>query len=72
VGNFIKTFWMPDTPLVALNILLAAVVIFTVRLGIETFTRTLGNILHTRITITDYFFGFHHSSSKHSKHSASI
>ncbi|MEI2471888.1 GerAB/ArcD/ProY family transporter, partial [Peribacillus frigoritolerans] len=27
VGNFIKTFWMPDTPLVALNILLAAVVI---------------------------------------------
>ncbi|MBT2716691.1 endospore germination permease [Bacillus sp. ISL-57] len=41
VGNFIKTFWMPDTPLVALNILLAAVVIFTVHLGIETFTRTL-------------------------------
>ncbi|MEY8756753.1 endospore germination permease [Peribacillus frigoritolerans] len=41
VGNFIETFWMPDTPLLALNILLAAVVIFTVRLGLETFTRTL-------------------------------
>lgn len=41
VGNFMKTFWMPDTPLVALNILLAAVVIFTVHLGFETFTRTL-------------------------------
>ncbi|WP_370015593.1 endospore germination permease [Peribacillus sp. B2I2] len=32
---------MPDTPLVALNILLAVVVILTARLGIETFTRTL-------------------------------
>ncbi|TDL92858.1 spore gernimation protein [Vibrio vulnificus] len=41
VGSFIETFWMPDTPLVALNTLLAAVVIITVRLGIETFTRTL-------------------------------
>jgi spore germination protein KB len=41
VGNFIETFWMPDTPLLALNIMLAAVVIFTVRLGLETFTRTL-------------------------------
>ncbi|USK78391.1 endospore germination permease [Peribacillus frigoritolerans] len=41
VGNFIETFWMPDTLLLALNILLAAVVIFTVRLGLETFTRTL-------------------------------
>ncbi|MGE7759552.1 GerAB/ArcD/ProY family transporter [Peribacillus sp. NPDC097895] len=41
VGNFIKIFWMPDTPLVALNMLLAVVVVFTVRLGIETFTRTL-------------------------------
>ncbi|WP_375089356.1 GerAB/ArcD/ProY family transporter [Peribacillus sp. RS7] len=41
VWFFIKTFWMPDTPLVALNILLAVVVILTARLGIETFTRTL-------------------------------
>ncbi|MFJ7307286.1 GerAB/ArcD/ProY family transporter [Peribacillus frigoritolerans] len=41
VGNFIETFWMPDTTLLAVNILLAAVVIFTVRLGLETFTRTL-------------------------------
>ncbi|MBR8646016.1 hypothetical protein KEH51_25155 [[Brevibacterium] frigoritolerans] len=35
--------------------MLAAVVIFTVRLGFETSYTHVGNILHSRVTITDYF-----------------
>jgi spore germination protein KB len=40
VGDFIKTYWMPETPIVALNILFAMIVIQAARLGAETFART--------------------------------
>jgi spore germination protein KB len=40
VSNFIQTFWMPGTPIVPLNILFGAIVIWAVRLGLETFIRT--------------------------------
>lgn len=40
VGDFIKTYWMPETPLVALNILFAMIVILAARLGVETFARS--------------------------------
>jgi spore germination protein KB len=41
VGDFIKTFWMPETPLVFINILFVLVVVMAVRLGIEAFTRSV-------------------------------
>ncbi len=40
VGDFIKTFWEPETPIAALNILFGAVVILAARLGVETFARS--------------------------------
>src|SRR4030095_5523709 len=40
VGDFIKTYWMPETPIVALNILFAMIVIQGARLGVETIARS--------------------------------
>ncbi|MBO0998659.1 GerAB/ArcD/ProY family transporter [Bacillus sp. SD075] len=56
MGNFIETFWMPDTPLVVLNILIAAVDTFTVRLGIESFTRSFERFfIPVSILLTIFF-----------------
>ena len=41
VGDFIKTFWMPETPIAALSILFAGIILFAVRVGIEPFSRTM-------------------------------
>ncbi|MDQ0215820.1 spore germination protein KB [Oikeobacillus pervagus] len=41
VGDFFNTFWMPDTPLVALNILYGVIVILAVRVGVESFARSV-------------------------------
>ncbi|MBM7585625.1 spore germination protein KB [Bacillus pakistanensis] len=41
VGDFIKIFWMPETPIAMLNILFILIVVMAVRLGIETFTRSV-------------------------------
>jgi spore germination protein KB len=40
MGNFVTTLMMPETPVVFINILFAAVVVLGVRLGIETVART--------------------------------
>ncbi|MDR6882468.1 endospore germination permease [Bacillus sp. 3255] len=40
VSNFIKTYWMPETPSVALIILYVTIVIGAARLGVEAFSRT--------------------------------
>jgi spore germination protein KB len=40
VGNFMTTEIMPETPIEVIHILIVAVVIYAVRLGIETFSRT--------------------------------
>lgn len=41
VGNFFRTYWMPATPLAALNILFCIIVVMAVRLGLETFSRAM-------------------------------
>ncbi|UVI28588.1 GerAB/ArcD/ProY family transporter [Paenibacillus spongiae] len=40
VGNFVKTFWMPETPLTAFNILFTLIILMAVRLGIEPIVRS--------------------------------
>jgi len=40
IGNFMSTQTMPNTPLLALNVLFAVVILMGIRLGIETLART--------------------------------
>ncbi|WP_397538936.1 endospore germination permease [Rummeliibacillus pycnus] len=51
-GLFLNIHIMPDTPMVALNILMAGIVVMGVRLGLETFART------AEILIVVFFFIF--------------
>ncbi|WP_276356792.1 GerAB/ArcD/ProY family transporter [Cohnella caldifontis] len=50
LGNFINTQVMPETPIQAINILFAAIVVMGLRLGLETLART-GEILFPWIVL---------------------
>jgi spore germination protein KB len=58
VSNFIKTFWMPETPIVSLTILFGTIVIGAVRLGVETFSRLAELLFFPFLILLIAFIGF--------------